>query len=367
VTSDAQPNVDFEVRAHPGPLSADQRERAMTDPAFGMVYTDHLARATWRLGEGWGDRRIEPFEDLTLHPGATVLHYGQQAFEGLKAYQWADGSVRLFRAEANAARLAASARRMSLPEVPQEDFMASIAALVKADRDWVPTAPESSLYLRPLLMGTEACLGVRPSHTVEYVLMACPVGAYFPAGVKPVKIWVAQEFHRAGAGGTGQAKTAGNYASSMLPQQQAQDHGCEQVLFLDAREDKYIEELGGMNVFVVMVDGSVVTPRVTGTILEGVTRMSILDLLADDGRSVTERDITLEELRDGIASGEVAEMFACGTAAVVTPVERLVSPEFDEVIRDGEAGEVTMGLRQRLTDIQYGRAEDTFGWMQTVA
>ncbi|MEX0913487.1 MAG: branched-chain amino acid aminotransferase, partial [Demequina sp.] len=245
MTTDAQPNVDFEVLAHPGPLSADERERAMTDPAFGMVYTDHMARVTWRLGEGWGNRCVEPFADLTLHPGATILHYGQQVFEGLKAYHWADGSVRLFRAEANAARFAASARRMSLPEVSEEDFLASITALVAADRDWVPTAPESSLYLRPVLMGTEACLGVRPSHTVEYVLMACPVGAYFPAGVKPVKIWVAQGFHRAGAGGTGQAKTAGNYASSMLPQQQAQDHGCEQVLFLDAREDKYIEELGG--------------------------------------------------------------------------------------------------------------------------
>jgi branched-chain amino acid aminotransferase len=357
---------EFLVHAHPAPASAAERARLMTDPAFGMVFTDHVAKATWRLGEGWGDRRIEPFADLVLHPGATVLHYGQQAFEGLKAYKWADGSVRLFRPEANAARLAASARRMALPALSEEDFLASIEALVSIDAAWVPDTGESSLYLRPLLIGTEACLGVRPSQTVEYVLMASPVGGYFAGGVKPVSIWVAQGFHRAGPGGTGTAKSAGNYAASLLPQQQAVDNGCDQVMFLDAREDRFVEELGGMNVFAVLRDGSVLTPRLTGTILEGVTRASVMELLGADGREVVERDVSLEELRAGIADGSVAELFACGTAAVVTPLARLVSPDFDVTVGDGGAGAVSMALRARLTDIQYGRAEDSFGWMRRV-
>lgn len=356
----------FAVTRNPHPTSDADRARLMDSPPFGTVFTDHIAKATWTLDGGWGDHRVEPFADLTLHPAALVLHYGQQVFEGLKAYRWADGSVHLFRPGANAARLAASARRLALPELPAQDFLGSIEALLSVDSAWVPGKPETSLYLRPTLIGTEPCLGVRPSLIVEYMLLASPVGAYFAGGVKPVSIWVAQGFHRAGAGGTGQAKTAGNYAASMLPQQQAQDNGCGQVLFLDAREDKYIEELGGMNVFVVFADGTVVTPRVTGTILEGVTRDSIIDLLRDSAREVIERDIELEELRAGIARGEIVELFACGTAAVVTPVARLVSPDFDLTVGDGDPGEVTMSVRDRLTGIQYGRRDDTFGWMRAV-
>jgi branched-chain amino acid aminotransferase len=357
----------FAVTRNPTPASDADRARLMDSPPFGTVFTDHIAKVTWTLDGGWGNQRIEPFAHLTLHPAALVLHYGQQVFEGLKAYRWADGSVHLFRPEANAARLAASARRLALPELPEEDFLASLEALVSIDSAWVPGEPETSLYLRPTMIGTEPCLGVRPSLTVEYLVLASPVGAYFAGGVKPVSIWVAQGFHRAGAGGTGQAKTAGNYAASMLPQQQAQDNGCGQVLFLDAREDKYIEELGGMNVFAVLADGSVLTPRVTGTILEGVTRDSIIDLLRDAGHTVVERDVELEELRAGIASGEVVEFFACGTAAVVTPVARLVSPDFDLTVGEGEPGEVTMAMREQLTGIQYGRVTDTFGWMRTIA
>ncbi|WP_084105451.1 branched-chain amino acid aminotransferase [Demequina sp. NBRC 110056] len=358
--------LSYAVTRNPAPASDAERARRMDSQPFGTVWSDHLAKATWTAEDGWGDRRIEPFADLVLHPGATVLHYGQQVFEGLKAYRWADGGIHLFRPEANAARLAASATRMALPPLPQEDFLASIEALLSVDAAWVPAEDETSLYLRPLLIGTEACLGVRPSQTVEYLLMASPVGAYFPHGVKPVSIWVAQGFHRAGAGGTGQAKTAGNYAASMLPQQQAADHGCDQVLFLDAIHDAYVEELGGMNVFAVRRDGSVWTPRVTGTILEGVTRDSVLELLRGDGRDVIERDIPLAELRDGIESGAVTELFACGTAAVVTPIGRLVAPEMDLVVGDGGAGALTQNIRGRLTDIQYGRAPDAHGWMQRV-
>ncbi len=359
----AQP---FAVTRNPSPASDADRAALMDSPPFGTVFTDHIAKATWTLDGGWGDHRVEPFANLVLHPAALVLHYGQQVFEGLKAYRWADGSVHLFRPEANAARLAASARRLALPELPEQDFLASISALLSVDARWVPGAPESSLYLRPTMIGTEACLGVRPSHTVEYLLMASPVGAYFSGGVQPVAIWVAQGYHRAGAGGTGQAKTAGNYAASMLPQQQAQDNGCGQVLFLDAKEDKYIEELGGMNLFAVLKDGSIMTPRLTGTILEGVTRDSVITLLRDAGHDVVERDIELEELRARVSAGDVDEIFACGTAAVVTPVGRLVSPNFDYTVGSGAPGRVTMALRERLTGIQYGRVDDAFGWIRTV-
>ena len=356
----------FAVTRNPHPVSDADRARLMDSPPFGTVFTDHIAKATWTLDGGWGDHRVEPFADLTLHPAALVLHYGQQVFEGLKAYRWADGSVHLFRPGANAARLAASARRLALPELHAQDFLGSIEALLSVDSAWVPGKPETSLYLRPTLIGTEPCLGVRPSLTVEYMLLASPVGAYFAGGVKPVSIWVAQGFHRAGAGGTGQAKTAGNYAASMLPQQQAQDNGCGQVLFLDAREDRYLEELGGMNVFVVRRDGTVETPRLTGTILEGITRASVIQLLEDQNFKVVQRDITADEVVAGVESGDIAEVFACGTAAVVTPVGRLASPDFDVTINGGKAGDVTMGIRKTLTDIQYGRAEDTYGWMQRV-
>ncbi|MFW2513325.1 branched-chain amino acid aminotransferase [Demequina sp. SO4-13] len=356
----------FAVTPNPAPASAGERARRMDSQPFGTVFTDHLAKASWTAEQGWHHHRVEPFGDLVLHPGATVLHYGQQVFEGLKAYRWADGSIRLFRPEANAARLATSAHRMALAPLPEADFMASVEALLAVDEQWVPSAEETSLYLRPMLIGTEPCLGVRPSQTVEYVLMASPVGAYFPLGVKPVSIWVAQGFHRAGNGGTGQAKTAGNYAASLLPQQQAVEHGCDQVLFLDAARDTYIEELGGMNVFAVRRDGTIWTPRVTGTILEGVTRSSVIELLRAEGREVNERDISLTELREGIADGSVVEAFACGTAAVVTPIARLVSPDHDVVVGDGGPGVVTMALRQRLTDIQYGRADDLMGWMRRV-
>ncbi|WP_062211655.1 branched-chain amino acid aminotransferase [Demequina oxidasica] len=362
----AAPTSTFDVRHNPSAATNDEREAAMAAPAFGEVFTDHMARATWTQEGGWGDRRIEPLNDLALHPGATILHYGQQAFEGLKAYVHEDGSVWLFRPEANAARLAASAARMALPAVSEEDFLAAIEALVATDRAWVPSTAESSLYLRPLLIGTEPTLNVRGSRQVEFLVMACPVGAYFPHGVKPVSIWVAQGYHRAGPGGTGTAKSAGNYAASLLPQQQAQDNGCQQVLFLDAREDKYIEELGGMNVFIVHRDGSVLTPRLTGTILEGVTRSSVITLLEESGRTVSERDVTLEELRAGIDSGDVSEVFACGTAAVVTPLGSLKSPDFNVVVGDGSAGDLTMGVREALTDIYYGRAKDTHGWMRRV-
>lgn len=353
----------FAVRPHPAPVPDDERAVALRAPKFGTVFSDHMARVSWDVTRGWHDHRVEPYGPLQLDPATAVLHYGQEIFEGMKAYRHDDGSVWTFRPEANAARFAASARRLALPVLPEDDFLDSLAALVRVDAAWVPTGEEQSLYLRPFMYASEPFLGVRPSAQAEYLVIASPVGAYFSGGVTPVSIWVAQDYHRVGPGGTGAAKCGGNYAASLLPQQEAYAHGCDQVCFLDAATSTAIEELGGMNVMAVFADGRVVTPALSGTILEGVTRASVLRLLADAGHAVTEGVLTLADLRAGVASGEVAELFACGTAAVVTPIGRLVGADFDVTIGDGGTGPVTARVREQLTDIQYGRAQDPYGWM----
>jgi len=359
------PTASFTHIPNRRPATDEERWIAMENPVFGKVFTDHMARASWREGDGWSDRRIVPLAPIPMHPGAAVLHYAQQVFEGLKAYRHEDGSMWLFRPEANAARLAASARRMALPEVSEADFIAALEGLIAADQNWVPGSPGTSLYLRPLLIATEPSLLVQPASDVDFVVTASPVGAYMSNGDAGVSIWVSTGFHRANAGGTGDVKTAGNYAASMLPQKEAKDHGCQQVLFLDAREDKYVEELGGMNLVAVRADGSVLTPRLSGTILPGVTRDSILTLLRDQGRTVEERDIELAELLQGIEEGEIVELFACGTAAVVTPIGRLVSDDFDVALPAAEDS-VAEAMLAQLTDIQYGRADDPHGWMRQV-
>jgi branched-chain amino acid aminotransferase, group II len=362
-----QTAATFAVRRTENPVPEEERAALLASPRFGTVFTDHMARISWTREKGWHDRRVEPYGPVQLDPAAAVLHYGQEIFEGLKAYRHADGSVWTFRPEANAARLQRSARRLALPELPVEDFLGAIEALVRVDADWVPGFEESSLYLRPFMFASETFLGVRAAHEVEFLVIASPVGPYFAGGVRPVSIWVATDYHRAGPGGTGAAKCGGNYAASLLPQQIAYDHGCEQVCFLDARTNTYLEELGGMNVFVVYADGRIATPdESTGTILEGITRSSVLTLLAEEGREVEERQISLAEVQEGIADGTIREVFACGTAAVLTPIGRLAGEGFDLTIGDGSAGEVTMALRTRLTDIQYGRAEDTHGWMHRI-
>lgn len=356
----------FEVRPNPAPASDAVREEKLKDLNFGTVFSDHMARITWTKEDGWTDRRVEPYAPLTLDPAAAVLHYAQEVFEGLKAYRHGDGSIWLFRPEANAERFQASARRLALPGLSVEDFIGSIEALIDLDHAWVPSVPESSLYLRPYMFASEAFIGVRPARLVDYLLIAGPVGPYFPGGVKPVSIWVVEGFHRAGSGGTGAAKCGGNYAASLLPQTQAYENGCQQVLFTDAATGLYLEELGGMNIFIVRKDGTIETPRVTGTILEGITRFSVIQIFEDDHDKVVERNISLTEVQEGVADGSIAEVFACGTAAVVTPVGRLAGAGFDVTIGDGSAGPVTMRIRKELTDIQYGRAEDPYGWMRRV-
>ncbi len=357
----------FERRLTHAPRTEAERAALVAAPVFGTVFTDHMAHVTWTAEGGWQDRRVEPYGPILLDPAAAVLHYGQEIFEGLKAYRHADGSVWTFRPWANAARFAASARRLALPELPAEDFLGSIEALVSVDLAWVPGADETSLYLRPFMFASEAFLGVRPSRGVDYLLIASPVGPYFAGGVKPVSIWVSENWNRSGPGGTGAAKCGGNYAASLLPQQEAYQRGCEQVCFLDAATGTQLEELGGMNIMLVHADGHVETPALTGSILEGVTRSSIITLLREEGREVVEGTIRLDDLRADLASGEVVEVFACGTAAVVTPVGRLAGEDFDLTVGDGATGPVTSGVRTRLTDIQYGRAADPHGWMYRLA
>ncbi|MFP5335281.1 MAG: branched-chain amino acid aminotransferase [Actinomycetes bacterium] len=353
----------FELHRNPSPRPDGEREAVLAAPGFGKHFTDHMARARWTAEGGWSDARVEAYGPLQLDPSTAVLHYAQEIFEGLKAYRHADGSVWAFRPEANAARFARSARRLALPELPVDAFLASIEALVAADEAWVPSGGETSLYLRPFMFASEAFLGVRPSAVVDYIVIASPAGSYFPGGVRPVSIWLSRTFTRAAEGGTGNAKCGGNYAASLAAQQEAIARGCDQVCFLDAREGRWVEELGGMNLYFVHADGSLVTPSLTGTILEGVTRDSILTLAAEQGLDVVERRVSVDEWKDGVASGAITEVFACGTAAVITPLGRLLDGD-DEVSTGPDAGEVTMRIRSALLDLQYGRSEDTHGWMR---
>jgi len=350
------------------PVTDDRLAEILADPGFGQHFTDHMYDSTWTPDEGWHDAKVTEYAPISLDPATAVLHYAQEVFEGLKAYRHEDGSVWTFRPDQNAARMVRSTRRLALPEVPVGDFVAAIDALVRQDERWVPDpAGEKSLYLRPFMFASEKFLGVRPARRVSFMVIASPAGAYFPRGVKPVNIWLSEDYARAGAGGTGAAKTGGNYASSLLPQQEAIENGCDQVAFLDPVDRKWVEELGGMNLFFVHDDGSIVTPELSGTILEGITRSTIIELCRSLGYKVEERRFSIDEWRSGVESGRITEVFACGTAAVVTPVGSLrwrggqCGSSDDDV-----TGPVTLGLRQALVDIQYGRTEDTFGWMHRI-
>lgn len=350
------------------PKTAQERAEILANPGFGDYFTDHTAVVDYTAsapGEGsWHDARIEPYGPIALDPAASVLHYGQEIFEGLKAYRHADGSVWTFRPERNAARLNTSAQRLALPQLPEQVFLDAVAGVVQADQEWVPSGAGESLYLRPFMIATEAFLGVRAAREVSFRVIASPAGNYFGGELKPVSIWISRTYARAGRGGTGAAKCGGNYAASLLPQLEAEAHGCKQVLFLDQENNNAIEELGGMNVFFVMKDGSLVTPALSGSILEGVTRSSVLQLGRDRGMNVQERTITLDEWRDGVASGDIAEVFACGTAAVITPIGMLMDENEKIGSADAKAGEVTMSIREELLGIQTGAVDDKHGWLR---
>src|SRR5215207_5142491 len=322
MTATAQ-RLEFTTSLSADLVAEQRRSEILAEPGFGQWFTDHMLTATWTSDAGWHDAGVRAYAPLSLDPATAVLHYAQAIFEGLKAYRHPDGSIWAFRPEANGARFARSARRMALPELPVDAFVGGIEALVRADADWVPSGGEKSLYLRPFMFASEVFLGVRPAKEVTFCVIASPVGPYFTSGVKPVNIWLSLDYTRAAPGGTGAAKCAGNYAASLIAQQEAFAHGCDQVCFLDAAERRWVEELGGMNLYFVHSDGSLVTPELTGTILEGITRASILELAGELGHKVEERRISIDEWREGIESGEITEVFACGTAAVITPLGRL--------------------------------------------
>ncbi len=358
---------EFTVARNPHPATDEQRTAIMTNPPFGQHHTDHMVSIDYTDGQGWHNAQVLPYGPIELDPSAIVLHYAQEVFEGLKAYRWADGAIVSFRAEANAARLRSSARRLAIPELPEEVFIESLRQLIAVDGAWVPPAGgEESLYLRPFVFATEPGLGVRPAKQYRYLVIASPAGAYFPRGIKPVSVWLSTEYVRAAPGGTGAAKFGGNYAASLLAQAEAAANGCDQVVWLDAVERRFVEEMGGMNLFFVFGSGGsarLVTPELTGTLLPGVTRDSLLQLATDAGFAVEERKIDVDEWQKKTAAGEITEVFACGTAAVITPVSSVKHADGEFAIADGEPGEVTMALRDTLTGIQRGTFSDTHGWM----
>jgi branched-chain amino acid aminotransferase len=360
-------SLEFTVLRSENPATDAERETILQEPGFGKYHTDHMVSIDYTEGSSWHNARVIPYGPIELDPSAIVLHYAQEVFEGLKAYRWVDGSIVSFRPDANAARLRSSARRLAIPELPDQLFIESLRQLVALDNAWVPSAGgEEALYLRPFIIATEPGLGVRPAKEYRYLLIASPAGAYFKGGISPVSVWVSTEYVRASPGGTGAAKFGGNYAASLLAQAQAAEHGCDQVVWLDAAERRFVEEMGGMNMFFVYGSGGsarLVTPELSGSLLPGITRDSLLHLAVDAGFSVEERKVDIDEWQKKAAEGEITEVFACGTAAVITPVSQVKYGDSEFTIADGQPGEVTMALRDTLTGIQRGTFADTHGWM----
>lgn len=353
----------FELLYTSTPTPDAEREAALADPGFGRYYTDHMAIARYSDAEGWHGHQLVGTEDFRLHPAAAVLHYGQEIFEGMKAYRREDDSIWLFRPERNAARFARSATRLAMTPLPEDTFLDAVFSLVDLDRDWVPEGTgEQSLYIRPFQIADEAFLGVRPSNNYLFAVLCTPAGPYYP---DPVKLWVTPKYTRAAPGGTGTAKCGGNYAASLAAANEAHEHGCEQVLYLDGAEHRWIEESGTMNFMVVTADRQLITPAL-GTILDGVTRDSILALAPEHGLEPVQRPLSVVELRQGLQSGKITEVFCCGTAAVITPITGFSFEEGDLAVGDARPGPITRELRSHLLDIQYGRADDTHGWTHRV-
>jgi len=353
----------FRFAPHAAPVEASERARMLVDPGFGRVFTDHMAVVRWNDQDGWHDPHVTARAPLTVDPASAVLHYAQEIFEGLKAYRLADGGTGLFRPDANARRLQHSAHRMAMPELPEDLFLASVRQLVEVDHDWLPSGPDGALYLRPFMFASEVFLGVKPASEYLYMVIASSVGAYWKGGMRAVSIWVARDTTRAGPGGTGAAKCGGNYASSLSAQREAIARGYDQVVFLDAAERRWVEELGGMNVFFVFDDGTLSTPPLGDTILPGITRDSIITLARDAGMTVREEPYAIDQWRADAESGRLVEAFACGTAAVVTPIGQVADGDTRWTIGSGGTGPVTDRLHRALTAIQRGAAPDPHGWL----
>jgi branched-chain amino acid aminotransferase len=355
----------FAVEPNLAPVPADERATQIAHPDFGRVFTDHMVTIQFSQTAGWYNPKVGPRQPLVLDPASSVLHYAQEIFEGLKAYRLPDGGTGLFRPDANARRFADSARRLAMAPLPEDLFLEAVRQLVLMDRDWVPSCEGGALYLRPFMIGTERYLGMKPSSEYLFLVIASPVGPLFKGGAPTISLWISDHYTRAAPGGTGAAKCGGNYAASLSSHQEALAQGCHQVLFLDAVERRWIEELGGMNIFFVFDDGSVRTPPL-GTILPGITRDSVMTLAQDEGLTVHEQSYSIDECEADAKSGRLKEAFACGTAAVLTPIGRMRALTRDFTIGGGSIGPVSVKLRDRLVTIQRGEAPDPFGWTQRV-
>ena len=365
-TDDRTGDSEFAVRAHPSPMSVSDRAMLLANPGFGRVFTDNMATIRYNDAKGWHDAQICPRAPFQIDPAAGVLHYAQEIFEGLKAYRLPDGGTALFRPNANARRFRASAERMAMVPLPETLFLESVRRLAVTERDWIPQIEGGSLYLRPFMIATEVFLGVKPSTEYIYAVIASSAGAYFKSGAPAVSLWVSPEYTRAAPGGTGAAKCGGNYAASLMAQAEATRRGHDQVLFLDAVERRWIEELGGMNIFFVFDDGSLRTPPLGGTILAGITRDSVITLARDRGLQVVETPYSIEDCRADAESGRLVEAFACGTAAVVTPIGSMALGNTAFTIGSGGPGQITQSIGQSLIAIQRGLAVDPYGWVERI-
>ncbi|MBN2347099.1 MAG: branched-chain amino acid aminotransferase [Candidatus Aminicenantes bacterium] len=349
-------------------VAADKRKPLFDDPLklpFGRQFTDHMFTMSFAPESGWHEARITPYGPLLLEPSANVLHYSQEVFEGQKAYKSSRGEILMFRPRENARRMNRSLQRMCMPEIPEDDFLEAEGELLKVEERWIPGQKGASLYVRPTVIGTEAALGIKPSsHYLFYVILS-PVGPYFKEGFNPVSLWVSETYSRAGNGGTGEAKTGGNYAGSLLATREATQQGYSQVLWLDAGEHRYVEEVGAMNIFFVIED-TLVTPALSGTILQGITRRSVLELAPGLGIRAEERRIAIDEVVDGIASGKVSEVFGAGTAAVISPVGKIAYQGRDFIVNGNQTGPWAKKFFDTLTGIQYGELEDRHGWIHVV-
>lgn len=355
--------LSFQIDPSAAPVNATERTSRLLDPGFGRTFTDHMAIVRYNEADGWHDARITARKPLTLDPASSVLHYAQEIFEGLKAYRLEDAAMALFRPDANARRFQASARRLAMPELPEQVFIDSCCELIRIDRDWFPEIEGGSIYLRPFMFASEVFLGVKPSSEYLYLVIAAATGGYFKSGAPAVSLWVSQDYTRAAPGGTGAAKCGGNYAASLAAQAEAIAKGFDQVVFLDGAERRWVEELGGMNLFFVFADGTLQTPPLGGTILPGITRDSLLTLARDDGLTVREEPYAIDQWKADAESGRLTEAFACGTAAVVTAIASVTGSDGSFTIGAGGPGQTTMRIKDRLVAIQRGAAPDRHGWI----
>ena len=354
--------LDIRIEKTTTPNALPAQDNPLT---FGTIFTDHMFVMNYQKGKGWFDPRVVPYQPISLQPSAMVFHYGQEMFEGLKAYRADDGRALLFRPDMNAKRTNNTNKRLCIPEIPVEDFIQAVQAVVKVDEAWIPNKPGTSLYIRPFIIATDPFLGVRPSDTYLFVIILSPVGAYYPEGLNPVKIWIEDDYVRAVKGGIGEAKTGGNYVASMAAQLKAHDEGYSQVLWLDGVERKYIEEVGAMNIF-FKINGKVLTPMLNGSILPGITRNSVIALCKEWGYEVEERRISVDELYEASVNGTLEEVWGTGTAAVISPVGHLRFQNQVMQIKDGGIGELSQKLYDTVTGIQLGKIEDTRGWVVEV-